>query len=205
MSKPIIVALHGVGSSGRDMATALAPISGMAEVIALDGSEPFDGGGPGRQWFSVTGITEGNRPGRVSEALPALVQRLDTLAQSRGKGRDDLVLLGFSQGAIMTIAMVAQGLHGGRAIAVAGRRASPVRPAAASPGTLLLVHDFADQVIPVHLSEETAIRLAKAGHRVDLTHTNGVGHGIGIATRNAIAAWLDATAPQAASIEGYSS
>lgn len=49
MTRTIIVALHGVGSSARDMAVALVPLASVADVIALDGPEPFDHGGAGRQ------------------------------------------------------------------------------------------------------------------------------------------------------------
>jgi phospholipase/carboxylesterase len=95
MSRPLIVALHGVGSSARDIAAAVAPLERIADLVALDRAEPFDGGGRGRQWFSVAGVTEADRPMRVAGALPALVDRLDRLAADRGVAREDLVLLGF--------------------------------------------------------------------------------------------------------------
>jgi phospholipase/carboxylesterase len=199
MSRPLIVALHGVGSSGPDMAAALAPLERIGQVVALDGPDPFDAGGRGRQWFSVAGVTEADRPGRVAAALPSLATRLDDLAGRHGVSRDDLVLLGFSQGAIMTLAMVAGRLHRGRAIAVAGRLAAPVEPAHDGPASLLLVHDRADPVMPSALSDQAAAALAAAGHEVDLIHTHGVGHGIGPYTLSAIAGWLTATvSPRAA-------
>lgn len=193
MSRPLIVALHGVGSSARDMAVALAPLERFAEVLALDGLDPFNGGGAGRQWFSVAGVTEADRPLRVAEALPSLVDRLDRLAKDRSLKRDDLVLLGFSQGAIMTLAMVAQGLHPGRAVAIAGRLAAPVVPTEERLASLLLVHDRADRVMPPALSAEAAARLSAAGHLVNLLLTDGIGHGIGFPTTSAVADWLTTT------------
>jgi phospholipase/carboxylesterase len=195
VSRPLIVALHGVGSSARDLATALAPLERIADLVALDGTEPFDGGGRGRQWFSVAGVTEADRPGRVAGALPALVDQLDQLAADRGVAREYLVLLGFSQGAIMTLAMVAQGLHPGRAIAIAGRLAAPVVNPAAAAATLLVVHDSADRVMPPALAQEIQTKISEAGHHVDLVRTEGIGHGIGPATLAVIGDWLAATAP----------
>lgn len=195
MSRPLIVALHGVGSSARDLATVLAPLERIADLAALDGTEPFDGGGRGRQWFSVAGVTEADRPRRVAGALPALVDRLDRVAADRGIAREDLVVLGFSQGAIMTLAMVAGGLHPGRAIAIAGRLAAPVVNPATAAATVLVVHDGQDRVMPPALAQEIRTRLSEAGHQVDVVHTEGIGHGIGLATLSAIGDWLAATAP----------
>lgn len=205
MNRPLIVALHGVGSSGPDIGAALAPLAVGAEVIALDGCEPFDGGGRGRQWFSVSGVTETDRPRRVADAMPRMLKRLDDLARQHGVQRHDLVLLGFSQGAIMTLAMVAQGFHAGRAIAIAGRLAAPVVPASLHHASVLVIADATDRVMPQGLSQDAAEQLRAAGHHVDLTQTDGIGHGIGAQTLSSIARWLAATAPTRApalTIEG---
>jgi phospholipase/carboxylesterase len=191
---PLIVALHGVGSSARDMAVALAPLERVAEVVSLDGGEAFDGGGLGRQWFSIAGVTDADRSQRVARALPGLLERLDQLARSRDMRREDLVLLGFSQGAMMVLAMVAQQFHPGQAVAIAGRLAVPVLPAAGRPASLLLVHDLSDRIAPPSMSQDAADRLGAAGHHVKLVHTEGVGHGIGPAVPGVIAEWLAATA-----------
>jgi phospholipase/carboxylesterase len=195
MIRSLVVALHGVGANARTMASALAPIESVADVVALDGCEPFDGGGSGRQWFSITGVTEASRPARVAAALPRLLDRLDSLARDRSVDRDALILVGFSQGAIMTLAMVAQGLHKGHSVAIAGRLAVPVLPITDGGASLLLAHDTDDQVMSPTLSDDAAARLSAAGHSVALRHTAGVGHGIGPQTTTAILDWLAATAP----------
>jgi phospholipase/carboxylesterase len=177
------------------MAAAITPLGGVAEMIALDGCEAFDRGGPGRQWFSVSSVTEANRPLRVTAAMPRLVDRLDRLARDRAVDRDALILVGFSQGAIMILAMIAQGLHAGHAVAIAGRLAAPVLPAPGKAASLLLVHDRDDQVMPSTFADDAATRLGAAGHHVMLQHTTGVGHGIGRSTNAAILEWLAATSP----------
>jgi len=205
VSRPLIVALHGVGATARSMAAALGPLKDVAEVVALDGCEAFDRGGAGRQWFSVTGVTEVDRPLRVAAAMPRLVDRLDRLARDRAVDRDALILVGFSQGAIMTLALVAQGLHHGRAVAIAGRLAAPVLPITGRAASLLLVHDQDDPVMPSSLADEAAARLGAAGHQVVLQHTQGVGHGIGASTSTAIRDWLSiarAIGPDSTFIEG---
>ncbi|AOF98780.1 phospholipase/Carboxylesterase family protein (plasmid) [Blastomonas sp. RAC04] len=190
MSRPLILALHGVGSCSSDMAAALAPLTSIAQVIALDGCEPFDGGGRRRQWFSVNGVTEADRPRRVEEALPGLIKRIEDVARDHHVPRGELVLLGFSQGAIMTLAMVAHGHHAGRAIAISGRLASSVVQAGAKPASLLVIGDSADQVMPSCLSAQAAEKLTGAGHRASTILTDGIGHGIGPQTISEISAWL---------------
>jgi phospholipase/carboxylesterase len=190
MTPPVIVALHGVGSNAEDMAAALAPLNAFAEVIALPGHEPFDAAPRGRQWFSVAGVTEANRSARTAAALPELLARLDSIAADRGRKRDDLVLLGFSQGAIMTLAAVAGGHFRGRAIAVAGRLAAPIDLAPAHRASLLVIHDADDGVMPSSLSLEAVTALCYAGHEIDIVGTSGVGHRIGGATLDAIGTWL---------------
>jgi phospholipase/carboxylesterase len=189
MSRPIVVALHGVGSNARDLAAALTPLQSLCDVVALDGPEPFDGGGAGRQWFSIAAVTEANRPARVAAALPTLLVRFDEFAASRGVARDQLVLLGFSQGAIMILAAVAGGHHKGKAVAIAGRLAAPVvRPV--QPAHVLLVHDHDDGVMPADLSVAAASSLRAVGHDVDSIQTAGLGHAVGRPTLVSIERWL---------------
>ncbi|BBC73339.1 hydrolase [Altererythrobacter sp. B11] len=189
MTKKLIVALHGVGSNARDMMSALQPLTSQTDVVALDGPEPFHANALGRQWFSVAGITEANRPGRVKAAVPQLLEMLDRVAQDRGVRRDDLVLIGFSQGAIMTLAAIAGGHFHGHAVAIAGRLAAEVA-SQSQPANLLLVHDRDDPVMPPTLSVEAGAALSRAGHQVHGARTAGVGHGIGETTTSIINRWL---------------
>lgn len=196
MSRPVLVALHGVGSTDVQISSALKPLEEVVEIVALGGPDPFDGGGAGRQWFSIAGVTEENRPSRAAAALEQLLPCLDQLAGARGISRDELVLLGFSQGAILVLAAIASGVHRGAAVAIAGRLATPVVTAEGRPGTVLLVHDRNDPVMPVQLAIEAAEQLARAGHHVDRVLTSGIGHSIGPATLTAVYDWLGSLPPR---------
>lgn len=71
MSEGLVVFLHGVGSSGA-MFAALAEQWAEQKpgltLVAPDAPFAFDRGGPGRQWFSVSGVTPANRAGRIVQA-----------------------------------------------------------------------------------------------------------------------------------------
>lgn len=166
-----IVFLHGVGSSG-------AAMRGMADALDLsdkahfpDGPQPFDMGA-GRQWFSVRGVTEENRPARVAAALPALTDMLAGFGPTK-----DIVLIGFSQGAIMALHAVAAGLPVAGVIAVAGRLAGPVPPHQDWP-PITLLHGDADSVMPPAVARATEGWLRDAGANPTLELFTGLGHSI---------------------------
>ncbi|MFT0171848.1 hydrolase, partial [Paraburkholderia mimosarum] len=104
-ARALVVLLHGVGSNARDL-TPLADVwrDAMPDVafVSLDGSEPFDGGFGGRQWFSLRDISESNREARVIAASQVFERRLGAELAHWGLGSDALALVGFSQGSIMS-------------------------------------------------------------------------------------------------------
>jgi len=193
MAIRLIVALHGVGSCAADIAPFGQALAGAvgAETIALDGPDPYDMPPPeGRQWFSISGVTEANRPARVAAALPALLARIDGLGRDRGLSREAIALAGFSQGSIMSLAAVAQGEAFGAVVAAAGRLAAPVRAARPGSPPVLLLHDRQDAMMPFPLAGEAEAALRAEGHDVRFVPTDGYGHAIGPKMAEAAVAFL---------------
>lgn len=166
----LIVLLHGVGQTPADM----APLAGLiaahrpqAAVAAPPAALPYDLGQAGHQWFSVDGITEENRPGRIRAALPAFVATVEALQRAHGAGPEETMLAGFSQGAIMALAACESRFLARRVVAIAGRCA-PL-PAVWERRTLVrLVHGRHDGTVPVQHSERAFERLAALGADVRL-------------------------------------
>jgi predicted esterase len=157
--------------------------------------------------FVAMGAGEGGKSGNLHQSTTHGVLRMDAFEFFWGGGMNwPLVVALHGVGssardmaaALAPLEMVAQGLHPGRAVAVAGRFAASVVPAGDHAATLLLVHDAADPVMPPALSKDAAAMLSLAGHQVDLVRTHGIGHSIGSATTTVIADWLAATAPSPA-------
>ena len=74
MARQLVLLFHGVGSNARDLVPlgeALAPHLPDAAIVSVQAPE---GAGRGRQWFSVQGVTETDRPARVAAAMPGFVQ-----------------------------------------------------------------------------------------------------------------------------------
>ncbi|MBB5498270.1 alpha/beta hydrolase [Paraburkholderia sp. MM5384-R2] len=177
----LVVLMHGVGSNARDL-MPLADIwsedlPGTA-FVSLDGTDPFDGGFGGRQWFSLRDVGAANREARVVAAYPALRRVLDAELAHWQLSFDRLALVGFSQGSIMALHHVASSVEGAAGVvAYSGRLASPIVSSnRATP--LTLVHGENDEVIPVRELESAAAAFNSAGYAVDAYVLPGVGHTI---------------------------
>ena len=176
----LILLFHGVGSNAQD----LVPVGQQfatkfpdALVLSLEGLQPSDFG-QGRQWFSVAGVTEENRPGRVAAAMPAFRSLIQGLQKESGITAAATTLIGFSQGSIMSLESTqTQPTLAAHVIAISGRFASA--PKHAATGTSVhLIHGDADQVMSVESSRSAAKQLQALGVPVTLDIEPGMGHGI---------------------------
>lgn len=174
----LVLLFHGVGSHASDLlplGKALAPH--MADALVVSVQAP-DAQGSGRQWFSVQGVTEANRPARVAASMPRFVQAVREWQRASGVETARTTLIGFSQGAIMALEST-QTDHppAGRVIALSGRFAQPPRVTPMAT-RVHLIHGDADRVMPVHLAEDAREQLQALGVQVTLDRFPGLGHGI---------------------------
>lgn len=192
----LIILLHGVGSTGQNMmalAEAWRPSLPGTVFAAPDGPVAFEHG-PGRQWFSIAGVTDENRPQRIAAARPAFDQVIRTQLERHGfeDRLDHVVLVGFSQGSMMLLDAVVSGRWPVAAgVAFSGRLASPP-PFEPSHGTrLLLLHGEADGVVPAGETVQARATLHAYGLDVESRLLPGLGHTIspeGAATAQAFIA-----------------
>jgi phospholipase/carboxylesterase len=162
------------------VALALARGSPTAEVVALNGYDQFDMGGSGsRQWFSVKGVTEANRHERVVSAMPRVEAVIADEEQRLGLSRAQTILIGFSQGAIMSLQIAATSWTPPRAVvSLSGRVALPLTAASGRRPSVLLSHGTADPVIPISELDVAASALSQAGCKVYSQTVPGFGHSI---------------------------
>src|SRR5574337_1339282 len=176
----LVLLFHGVGSSAEDLrpiGQALAARLPQAFVVSVRAPDRCDCG-RGWQWFPVQGVTEVNRPARVAAAMPRFVQTVSEWQGASGLGADATALIGFSQGAIMTLESTQHGEPLARqVIAIAGRFAQPPR-IAPHRVALHLLHGEQDPVMPVALAAQAASQWQSLGGRVTLDRFPGLGHGI---------------------------
>jgi phospholipase/carboxylesterase len=176
----LILLFHGVGSSAENLVPVgqqFATKFPTAMVVSLDGLQACDLG-QGRQWFSVAGITEENRPARIAAAMPAFQALVQQIQKVSGVSADQTTLIGFSQGSIMSLESTQiQPKLAARVIAFSGRFA--VGPVVAPKGTVIhLIHGDADPVVSVENSRSAAQKLQALGAEVSLDIEPGMSHGI---------------------------
>ncbi len=176
----LLLLFHGVGDNPVAMGqvgTGFAARFPDALIVSVGGAEPC-GPAPARQWFSVQGVTEENRQQRVDAIMPAFIETVRYWQRESGLGPQATALIGFSQGAIMSLEGVkAQPDLASRVIAFNGRFASlPASIGAAV--TIHLIHGGEDRVIELTHAVAAQEALLLAGGDVTLDIVDDLGHGI---------------------------
>lgn len=177
----LFIFAHGVGSNKENLAPlaqALHAVFPGACCLVVDGFDPFDGPFGGRQWFSLQNVTEDNRPARVAAALPAFIDMVEALQQRYGVAAGNTVLVGFSQGTIMSLeAIKAKDGLAGHVLGFSGRYAA--LPEQAPQHTAIhLLHGEADEVITVAHARAACERLESLGATITLDTEGNVAHEI---------------------------
>lgn len=175
----LFILMHGVGGSPANLmplVNKLREIYPSAAFLLPEGTYPFDGGGTGRQWFSIQEVTEKNRYTRVEAALPALHNLVVAAHERFNVASKNAILGGFSQGAIMSLEYsVAHSDMIGRVLAFSGRFARLPAKAPAST-TLHLFHGEDDNIMPVSHSLAALERIKELHGHATLDIAPSVGH-----------------------------
>ena len=179
--KQLFIFLHGVGASAGDLvplAQKFGSVFPNAAFLLPEGTFPFDGGGNGRQWFSIRGVTEENRAARVAEAMPTLLNMVSREQARYNILQTDTALVGFSQGSIMALEFSkAHDGKVGRVLAFSGRYAK-LPDHAPELTTLHFLHGENDPVIPVTHAHAAYDRLMELNGDATLDTASSVGHEI---------------------------
>lgn len=183
----MVVLVHGYGADGSDLlglADPLAPHLQDTVFLAPDAPDPSAGNAFGLQWFPIPwfdGSSEAAAAAGLAASAADLNAFLDTRLNEAGLSPERLVLLGFSQGAMIS-------LH------IAPRRPEPIAGVVAFSGRLLvperlnaetivrppvlLIHGDADPVVPFADMAAAGNALIAAGFETFGHVMKGAGHGI---------------------------
>ena len=183
----LVVFLHGYGADGADLlglADVLAPHLPGVAFLAPDAPERCAGGGFGFQWFPIPWL-DGSPQALADAGLDAAARDLNGFLDARleeaGLAADRLVLIGFSQGAMMSLHVAprrAQAVAG--VVAISGRllRAEALAGEAVVKPPVLLIHGDQDPVVPFADMGRAGDALVAAGFQTYGHVMQGTGHGI---------------------------
>lgn len=181
----LILLLHGWGADGSHMAPLAQAIRAAfprAAILAPDAPhrvDPTPGqGAADRQWYATEGLTPANWPGRVDAALPALHDWVRVQQQRLRVAPAATALGGFSQGAVLSLALALRPENdgiAGRVLAFGGcLTAAPEQ--APRHTTVHLFHGADDTVIPADGSRRILRQFSDLHGDATLDIAQGVGH-----------------------------
>lgn len=186
-AKQVVIFVHGYGADGNDLlglADPLAPHLPDTAFYAPDAPEKCVGNPFGFQWFPIPWL-DGSPEAAAKASMAASVADLDAFVDhvlsEEGLEADRLVLLGFSQGCMMSlhIAPRREAAIAG-VVGISGRLVEPERleqEMKVKP-PVLLMHGDQDDVVPFASLGEAADALTGAGFETYTYVMRGMGHGI---------------------------
>lgn len=182
----LVILLHGYGADGNDLfgiAQALAPHLPNTAFRSPNAPEACAVNPMGRQWFPISwldGSSEAAMAEGAQRAAKTLHAYFDEAMAEEGMAADRVVIIGFSQGTMMSLNVTLRrdeafaGVIGfsGRVVDVTGTGPITSKP------PVLLVHGDQDEMVPVESIHEARKALDAAGVPVKWHVSQGVGHGI---------------------------
>lgn len=183
-ARQLVVLLHGYGADGNDLiglAGAFAEAAPEAAFVSPHAPDRCAAAPFGRQWYDVWTTDPAERLAAVRRAAAILDRFLDDRLARLGLSEDGLVLVGFSQGTMMSLfaaprrARAAAGIVG-----YSGRIEAPglLRDEIRSRPPVVLVHGDADELLAVSEMERAAAALRGCGVETETHVRPGLGHGI---------------------------
>jgi len=176
----LVVLVHGYGSDGHDL-IGLAPhwqqAMPGAHFIAPHAPDPVPGS-PGFQWFPIARIDPAEMHRGVESAGPTMDQFLDSELKRLQLAPEKLILVGFSQGAMLSLHLgLRRAVPPAAIVGLSGLLTAPP-PARVDGPPIFLAHGHADQVVPPQAMLMAAVTLGAAGRAVQWHMAPGIGHGV---------------------------
>lgn len=186
-AKSLVVFLHGYGADGADLLGLAEPLAEHLPdtlFMAPDAPEACAGNPFGRQWFSIPrfdGSSEVEAAAGANRSAEDLNRFLDDRLAEEGLTAAGLALVGFSQGAMMSLHVAPRrtvAMAG--VVAISGRLLRPqvlVMEMKVKP-PVLLMHGDRDDVVPFGEMQIAGNALVAAGFETFGHVMKGSGHGI---------------------------
>lgn len=186
-AKHLVILVHGYGADGNDLFGLADPLGEHlpdAVFYAPDAPNKCSGNPFGFEWFPIPwldGSSEEAAKAGMDLATGDLNGFIDSTMQAEGIGPDKTIIIGFSQGTMMSLHILPrrdQPMAG--LVGFSGRLLEPekLENEIVSHLPILLVHGDEDQMVPPASMPEAADALTAQGFSVYTHVSKGTGHGI---------------------------
>jgi phospholipase/carboxylesterase len=183
--KKLVIFVHGYGSNGQDLiglGQHWAPALPSVQWVSPNAPDPVPGSVGGYEWFPISNLDPARIEAGAEAAAPVLNAFIDQELTRYRLTEKDLVLVGFSQGTMLSLQV---GLRRERPIAgILGY--SGAMPGGAklkdemrSKPPVFMIHGDQDPVLPLPMMLDAVQNLAAAGHGAQWHISPGIQHSIG--------------------------
>lgn len=190
---PLIVLLHGRGDRPR---VPGLPLSNLPTPVRVWMPRAPDRLGDGFTWLAT--YTRSGQERLLARSVSATAAHLAAAIEAFVRERQTLgkpIVVGFSQGAILTYALTTRYPHLFAAgFPVAGFLPVGVEPAASGPFPVLhALHGDADPTVPIEHDRRSVELLRSKGHAISFSTAHGVGHTVSGAMELTVRRWIRGT------------
>jgi len=181
----LVVLIHGYGSNGDDLislASMMQPSLPGAAFVAPDAPSQLPHMAAAHQWWPIETFSMAERASGAATAAPGLDAFITEELAKAGLPDSRLLLIGFSQGAMMALHVgLRRGDPAAGIIGISGMLVAPERLLSEirSRPPVLLIHGTEDDVVPFRSMDMAADALLAAGVPVEMHVSSGIGHGVG--------------------------
>jgi phospholipase/carboxylesterase len=186
-AKRLVVLLHGYGADGADLlglSDPLGPHLPDTAFVAPNAPERCIGNPSGYQWFPIPwidGSSQEEADAGMQAAAGDLNAYLDAVMEDEGVDAANTILVGFSQGTMMSLHVAPRrDVSFAGVVGFSGRLLTPetLQDEVRQKPPVLLIHGDADEVVPVSSLPDAGNALTAAGFEVFAHISKGTGHGI---------------------------
>ena len=184
----VVIFLHGYGADGADLFSLSDPLSeqlpdcffASPDAPRKCGASPF-----GYEWFPIPEI-DGSTIPDMMQALASseklIINLIDIYKKRFGLDSSDFVLLGFSQGCMISLNIGLRQLNDlGGIVGISGRLLMPESLEESNKRRyppVVLIHGDADDVVPISSMYDAEKVLNKINVRLSTHVSKNIGHGI---------------------------
>lgn len=202
MTSPYVIALHGLGANGADLAP-LPSMMGMSAENWLFPDAPelpitWNAGMRMPAWFDIVGLSPHDPVDHegIARSVAQIRQQIEMLL-AQGVAPEHIVLLGFSQGGVIALyTALTSTVRLGGVIGLSTWLPSDDRLSLLTPVQqaipIWLGHGHFDEIVPIAAAERTLARLQALAHQNVQLSRYPIAHSIVLDELQAVRAWLDA-------------